>query len=77
MKEFNLYSPRGTRVVFAHPDCGYDGDKRTAAKHLTEGGIYTVAHTEVHGFHTNVWLEEVPGVIFNSVHFEEYEKEND
>lgn len=37
---------------------------------LTVGGIYTVKVWEVHSWHTKVQLEELPGKVFNSVHFE-------
>ena len=42
----------------------------TARKHLTEGEEYTVERTEVSSCHTDVYLEEIPGVAFNSVMFE-------
>lgn len=45
--------------------------------HLLEvGREYTLDDTYVHGWYTVVWLEEFPGVAFNSCAFEELE-END
>ena len=38
---------------------------------LEVGKVYTVDRIEVHSWHTKVWLKEVPGKVFNSVHFEE------
>lgn len=40
---------------------------------LTVGDIYTVTDVEVHSWHTNVYVAEIPGVAFNSVLFEEIE----
>jgi regulator of RNase E activity RraA len=37
---------------------------------LIVGEIYTVKFWEVHNWHTKVHLEEFPGKVFNSVHFE-------
>lgn len=67
----NIYAKYGDKVVFAHPDCGYDSDIKFAARHLTAGREYTVEATDVHSFHTNVLLKEVPGILFNSVHFDD------
>ena len=40
--------------------------------HLLEiGKTYTVIHIEVYGWHTEVYLAEFPGKVFNSVMFEE------
>jgi len=66
----DIYAEPGTKVRFAYPDNGYDFHKKVAAKHLTEGEIYTVKITDVGSFHTDVYLNEVPGVAFNSVMFE-------
>jgi hypothetical protein len=41
-----------------------------AAEHLQEGETYTLSRILVGGFWTQVWLEEVPGIAFNSVHFD-------
>lgn len=62
----NIYAKPGTKVVFDHPECGTKHDKEKAAKFLTVGTTYTVAKTEVHNWHTNVWLEELPDFWFNS-----------
>lgn len=40
---------------------------------LTVGDTYTMVDIEVHSWHTLVWLEEFPGVEFNSSCFEECE----
>lgn len=41
---------------------------------LTVGSTYTMIGAEVHRWHTNVLLEEFPGVKFNSSCFEECEE---
>lgn len=67
----NIHAHRGTKVVFSHPDAGYPHDQETARKHLKVGKKYTIKRTKVHSFHTDVFLQEVPEVSFNSVHFTE------
>jgi len=70
----NIYAKHGAKVVFAYPDNGYDHDIETAKKHLVVGKTYTIDHTDVYDWHTDVWLIEVPGVRFNSVHFQDEEE---
>lgn len=41
---------------------------------LTVGNTYTMIGIEVHSWHTNVYLDEFPGVKFNSSCFEECEE---
>ncbi len=65
----DITSPKGTKVRFSYPKNGYDSDQATAKKHLTVGQVYTVDHTVVHDWHTEVFLQEKPGVSFNHVHF--------
>lgn len=67
----DIHSPNGTMVVFMFPNAGWREDQRVAKKHLAVGGKYTVDYTEVHNWHTDVYLKEVPNVAFNSVHFQE------
>ncbi len=70
MNTMDIYAEPGTKVRFAFPNNGYDFHKETAKQHLIEGEIYTVKITDVGSFHTDVYLQEVPGVKFNSVMFE-------
>ena len=44
-------------------------DDDYARKYLKMGKIYTVEKTEVHSWHTNYFLIEIPGKGFNSIHF--------
>lgn len=59
----------GQRVVFAFPKNGYEHDVQTAAKYLTPDATYTVSSVRVEGWSTDLTLEEVPHVRFNSVQF--------
>ena len=63
-------APRGTKAVYANPDGGYDPQTALGRKHLTLGETYTVEHTEIHDWHTDVFLEERPGIGFNSALFD-------
>ncbi len=67
----NIYAKRGTEVVFAHPDAGYLAHQKQGKKYLIPGQTYIVERTVVSPWHTDVYLEEVPGQSFNSVMFEE------
>lgn len=67
----NIYAQRGDKVIFSHPNAGGWGDSEKCAKHLELGAEYTVQETEVDPWHTDVYLQEVPGVAFNSVMFDD------
>jgi hypothetical protein len=70
----NIYAKKGHKVTVTEQSFknGNNRDKKRAAAHLKPGNVYTVNRTEVHNFHTNVFIEEIPGIIFNSVQFEDY-----
>jgi len=65
----DIYAQPGTKVIFDNPKNGYSYDQEDCRKHLTFGQIYTVERTDVHSAYTDVWLQEVPDVSFNSVMF--------
>ena len=67
----NIYAKQGHKVVYANPQNGYKSDQHLASHNLWEGKTYTVSHTIVSGFSTEVYLEEVPNIPFNSVMFED------
>lgn len=67
----NIYALPGARVTFSHPTSGYDNQQKTAAEYLQVGATYTVQRTDVHGWHTDVFLCEVPDVSFNSALFDD------
>lgn len=66
----NIYSTKGSKIIFKHENYGYSSHQETAKKHLKLGEIYTVNRTDIGGSHTDVYLDEVPNVAFNSVMFE-------
>lgn len=65
----NIYSPRGTKVRWSYPSAGYEVNVKIGAIYLKRNAIYTVESTDVHDSYTDVYLQEVPGVAFNSVQF--------
>ena len=67
----NEYASKGAKVVFSHPDNGYPHHRETARKHLKVGATYTVDRTYVGSLHTDVYLQGVDGIAFNSVHFDD------
>lgn len=62
------------RFVATNPE-SYCGPKESA-KLLVLNNIYTVDHTEVFSWNTEVYLEEFPGEAFNSVWFNEVKYES-
>lgn len=64
-----LSAPMGTKIIFSDPDAGYQSDMDTVKKHLFVGNEYTLCDRDIHGSITEIWISEVPGVSFNSVHF--------
>lgn len=64
----DMYSPPGTIVQYTGHN-GSEADQHHANKHLKIGTNYTLERSEVGGFHTDFLLKEVPGKMFNSVHF--------
>lgn len=70
----DIWAESGTRVRFSYPNAGYPSDVRKAASLLTVENIYTVDGTVVDSEGTRVFLQEVPGVSFNSVQFSTLEQ---
>lgn len=68
----DIYAKEGTKVVYNSPNAGMPIDQEMAKRHsLVKGEIYTVDHTVVYDWNTQVGLKEIPGVRFNSVLFDE------
>lgn len=68
----NLNATKGARVIFKNTNSGYVYDQELAKKHLVSGCMYTVQLVDAHSFSsTLVVLNEVPGVYFNTVLFED------
>lgn len=70
----DIYAQPGSKIIFANPDNGYRYHQEQCAKHLREGGIYTVSRTDVGSCSTDVYIKEAPGIPFNSVMFDDYEE---
>ncbi len=72
----NIFAHPGHKVIVTEKSFSYsmENDQKQVEKHLEIGKTYTVQRTEVFSFHTNVWLEEVPGQKFNSVCFDDVVK---
>jgi hypothetical protein len=70
----NIYSEIGTKVIFDNPNNGYPGDQEQCRNLLLPGEVYTVRCTEVGRSSSNVYLEEYPGVRFNTCMFSDYEE---
>lgn len=63
----------GTKVRFNNAH-GFEMELAHALRlGLVEGKEYTVERTSVHGFCTDVYLQEYPGVRLNSVMFDDIE----
>lgn len=69
----NIYSTEGTKITVTEDsiEAGYPSDSEAAKKYLKVGNVYTVNQTVVGGFHTTVYIKEVPLIGFNSVNFED------
>jgi len=67
----NIGAVAGHKVVFVHPDAGYSPDQENGRRYLKVGQVYTIKRIKVHRASTDVWLNEVPKVSFNSVMFED------
>jgi hypothetical protein len=69
----DIYAKPGTKVIFegnvseAQIRWGSNSDP---AGILVDGQEYTIDHTEVHSYHTKVFLVGFPGKSFNSAWFQ-------
>ena len=67
--------PRKVKCINNKDNKFYNCDENSPL--LIVGETYTLKYIEVHSWLTEVWLEEFPGVEFNSSCFEEIEKQID
>lgn len=65
----NIFAIKGHKIKFTNPEAGYPYDQKMGEEHLEVGKEYTVDYTEVDGYSTNVIIQEVPKIKFNSVLF--------
>ncbi len=66
-KTMNIYSPPGTKIIFAYPNNGWVRDSEFAQKAgLVVNNEYTVEEIEIHQSSSYVYLKEVPRDKFNT-----------
>lgn len=72
-KSMTAPAPNGHKVKVTETSFknGWDHKRDHVEKFLKVGGLYTVERTEMHSWHTKVWLQEIPNEEFNSVNFED------
>ena len=77
-KLMGIYSKQGTAIklqmVNGEVFGGYDGDKKMALNYLKPDVVYHVQKIEVGDWDSDVYLEEVPNIPFNTVMFETVKK---
>jgi len=66
----DIRAERNTKVKFVNDQRHGFGVAGNDNHLLTLGSTYTVDRTEVHTWHTKVFLTEFPDAVFNSVCFE-------
>jgi len=68
----SAYTKPGEKVIVTGQSIqnGRTADSEKARQHLIVGQTYTIRKVQAGGSYTDVWLEEVSGVKFNSVLFE-------
>lgn len=73
VKRMNIFALKGHKIKVTENflNRGREYDKLQAKKYLEKDKLYTVERTLVSGSWTRVWLQEIPKVGFNSVHFED------
>ncbi len=59
----------GDKIVYSNINAGYENDQDDAAEYLIANAEYTISSVLVEKWSTRVYLDEVPGVDFNSVMF--------
>ena len=67
----NIYAKKGEKITVTENTIksGHISDQRKASEFLEVGKWYTVERTDVGKWSTEVFIQEVPGLGFNSVHF--------
>ncbi len=73
----NIYALKGHKVRCTQLDSPYEYQTERAKKHLEIGKVYSVERTEVRSSSTNVVLQEIPNVEFNSTLFEDVEAQSE
>lgn len=66
--KMDIWTPPGSKVIFTNAG-GYESEQETNIKYLELGKEYTVDYIDVHGWSSDVFLEEIPGRRFNTCCF--------
>ena len=72
----NIYAKNGHRVRCTKISNGVQYDTEIAKRHLLLNEEYTVEETHVYNWLTHVFLQEFPGIAFNSVFFDDVEEQS-
>lgn len=70
----DIYTKNGTKVIYTGKN-GYEADREKANQYLEVGKEYTVMSVDIGSSMSYVQLEECPEKCFNTVMFDEKEKE--
>lgn len=68
----DIHAEPGTKVKFTGEN-GYDNDRHVAFSHMDVGDVFTVKDIDIGNWISHVEFEELPGIRFNTVMFEEVE----
>jgi hypothetical protein len=77
IEPMNIYSLNGDKVkIIIHEDGEFNGYEYdiTLLKTIDPEKEYTVDYTNIGSYHTDLYLEEFPGIMFNSVCFYNVDK---
>ena len=72
----NIYALKGHKVKCVSLESPYEYQTERAKKYLEIGKEYTVEKTEVCSSSTNVILQEIPEIEFNSTLFEDVKEQS-
>lgn len=72
----DIWAKHGHKVIFQPGNNGYESQNKDAREVLELEKVYTVDHVQVESWISYVQLVEVPGKVFNTVLFNDYEAEN-
>ena len=68
----SIFATRGDTVRFVRPNAGYASDEKKVRKYNVQvGDLLTVSHTVVSRSSSIVYFLDFPGVLFNTVHFDD------
>ena len=72
----NIYALKGHKVKVKTLSAGYFCEQEDIKTYLELNKEYTIERTDINGWHTDVYLVEVPNIPFNSAFFEDVIKQS-